>query len=170
MLGEPVDVLFLSDFDKRWKDAYELEKGYLKKILKRYSYMIGHIGSTALGGNLLARPIVDIVIGAHNQYDQIAIRDTLNTYSYTYVPELSSLDSFYFERTINGKTYFTIRVMVYRSYEWQLMQRMHEALFNDSNKRLEYNSVKTELVDTLGKDKIEYVKSLRKFQRNEMIK
>ena len=169
MLGEPVDALFLSEFDKKWREAYYLEKGYLKKILSRFSYYIQHIGSTCVGGYLLSRPIVDIAISAFNIYDQVAIKDTLNRYTYTYVPELSTPDCFYFTRNINSKTYFTVRVNIYKSPDWYKMQAIQNALFASKELRIEFTSIKRELLDTVNNDKMAYAKEIRKFH-NRIIK
>ena len=77
MIGEPLSSLFLTPYDSVWPKAFQIEKKYLRRILTNFTYVIEHIGSTAVKG-LRARPIVDIAIGVGNIYDQIAIRDILN--------------------------------------------------------------------------------------------
>ena len=167
MLGEPVDTLFLSDFDKRWAKAYELEKGYLKKILGNFTYVVEHIGSTTMSG-LRSRPIVDLALGVGNKHDQVAIRDLLNKYTYTYCEDLSNLDVFTFKRDIEGKTIFTVRIFVFGSDTWNFTIKMRNYLIDNIIAREKYSSAKADFLNGAGNDKAKYCELKKKYINREI--
>ncbi len=167
MIGEPLSSLFLTPYDSVWPKAFQIEKKYLRRILTNFTYVIEHIGSTAVKG-LRARPIVDIAIGVGNIYDQIAIRDILNLSGYIYDKEQSSLDCFTFYRIIDHRVYFTVRVLIFNSDAWNLIINMRNYLISNKEARDRYEQLKCDLLKGVNNDKKQYMIYKDRFIRKEV--
>ena len=59
-LNDPIEVV---DYDPRWAETFERERGRLSAVLGDSAMAIEHVGSTAVPG-LAAKPILDIMVGA----------------------------------------------------------------------------------------------------------
>lgn len=167
MIGEPIDTLFLTNFDDNYSKAFKVEKGYLKNILCNHKYVIDHIGSTAIK-DIRSRPIIDIAIGAGNVYDQINIKDKLTLSGYTYDNERSTLDCFCFYRVIDKKIYFMIYVMVFNSPSWNLAINMRNYLINNTKAKTRYENAKADLLNGVNNDKATYDKLKKEYIKKEI--
>lgn len=167
MIGEPISSLFLTPYDKDWPKAFEVEKRYLKKILNNFTYVIEHVGSTAVKG-LRSRPIIDIAIGVGNVYDQIAIKDILNLSGYVYDAEQSSLDCFSFYRVIDNRIYFTVKVLIFNSNAWNLIINIRNYLITNKDAKEKYEQVKLDIFRGVNNNKKDYVAYKKRYMQHEM--
>lgn len=60
-LNDPVDVV---DYDPGWGEVFQRERMRVSATLGRVAVGIEHVGSTAVPG-LAAKPVLDILVGAH---------------------------------------------------------------------------------------------------------
>lgn len=80
-LDEPVR---LEDYDRAWPDRFTSEEARLRKVLGRLALGLEHIGSTAVPG-LVAKPIIDIMVGVAGQNDAEATSIALQRVGYEHV-------------------------------------------------------------------------------------
>ena len=154
MIGEPLNMIFLCEYDTNWKKYFNVEKGYLKKIIT-CSYVIEHIGSTSIPG-LKARPIVDILIGVGNEYDLFTMRDKLAASGYTLDNSRSHLGCFFFYRNISEKRYFNVYLTTFNSRSWNTYLGIRNYFLNNKDKALEYAHIKSDLLHGVINDKDKY--------------
>jgi GrpB-like predicted nucleotidyltransferase (UPF0157 family) len=64
------------DYDQRWPAFYQQYSRRLQEVLGDLVVLIEHIGSTSVVG-LVAKPVIDIVIGIEDPDDESAYVDTL---------------------------------------------------------------------------------------------
>ena len=68
LIGLSCDNLVLAEYKNEWPIIYSEEKRMLSEALKDYKTIIEHIGSTAIPG-MMAKPIIDIMIGVNKEED-----------------------------------------------------------------------------------------------------
>lgn len=74
-------VIGLVAHDPAWTRRFQAERDRIERALGRAARRIDHIGSTAVAG-LVAKPIVDIVVGVDDPDDEPAYRPALERAGY----------------------------------------------------------------------------------------
>ncbi len=87
----------LIPYDPTWPSRFEEERAALERVFGDSAVRIEHIGSTAVPG-LVAKPILDILVGVEDLVRVEQRTDSLGDLGYEYVPE--------YERLIPDRRYF----------------------------------------------------------------
>lgn len=85
--------IILSEHQDCWKDWYDEEKQNITSVLRCENLRISHIGSTAIN-NILAKPIVDILIEIPKDISMADVKDQLISGGYICMSEEKSRKSF----------------------------------------------------------------------------
>ena len=88
----------LSEYNPRWKISFQSERQVLEHKLSVFLPVIEHIGSTAIP-NLIAKPIIDILIGIRDYPIPDCSIETMKSIGYEYHGEAG----------VSGRVYFTKR-------------------------------------------------------------
>lgn len=103
--------------DDRWFELYRIEAQRIELMLGEYALGIEHFGSTAVPG-LLAKPIVDILVGARDGSGPGPAISGLTRLGYEYLGEDGRRPGRYFWRK-RGADAFNVSVVPYRGLLWQ---------------------------------------------------
>ena len=143
-----------------WKKMYEDEKNILMNIFKGENFIYQHVGSTSIKG-LLAKPIVDIVVGVHdmNKLDQYL--DILKTI-YT-VKCNSHSDEILLIKENNVETFCLIHVLATNSKRYIDLIKFRDILNKNPDIVKEYEKLKIELLKKYANDRKLYTKSKNSF-------
>jgi GrpB-like predicted nucleotidyltransferase (UPF0157 family) len=83
-VGEPAilnDKIALVEYDPQWRLDFEREAQRIKRVLGERALLVEHAGSTSVPG-LIAKPIIDIVLGVENSADEPAYAVPLEAAGY----------------------------------------------------------------------------------------
>ncbi|MBQ7673991.1 MAG: tRNA (guanosine(46)-N7)-methyltransferase TrmB [Alphaproteobacteria bacterium] len=148
----------LSKHKKDWRDDYIKEENSLKKILAgKRIVRINHIGSTAIS-NILAKPIIDILVEIDPQEDMNAVSEILKKNGYLCMNEEENRKSFNKGYTENG---FADKVF---HLHLRYLGDNDELYFKDYlNEHFEvaklYEKLKTDLCNKFKNNRDEYTKA-----------
>lgn len=81
IIGLPFDKIFLTEYREEWILIFNEERKKISEILSVYKNYIEHIGSTAITG-MIAKPIIDIMVGMEKNEDLVAGAELLETIGY----------------------------------------------------------------------------------------
>lgn len=141
------NVPHLSYYDYRWKNLFSLEKKNLLSLIPlKIKALINHIGSTAVDG-LVARPIIDIVIGIENPLDIFTVKDILFFNKYIFFTQYSNLENLVFYKRGNDGNEFIIHLTKYNGTTYQKMMRMVKILADNPDLAKRYAEFKTKLTN-----------------------
>ena len=152
-------VVLENDYDT-WKIMFNNEKEFLEKLFKDDSFVIEHVGSTAVKG-LAAKPIVDIAVGINSFNELNKYRSTLNNY-YTIKDNLEYNEILLIKENDN-ETFFLIHVMLLNDNRFQNMIRFRDILINNNDILKEYELLKQALSKKYDNDRKMYTKSKTDF-------
>ena len=103
--------------DGRWVELYRAESAAIRAALGDYVSEIEHFGSTAVPG-LIAKPIVDILIGATPGREPHAVINGLARLGYEYLGEDGRRPGRYFWRK-RGSSNFNVSAVPYLGVMWE---------------------------------------------------
>lgn len=149
-----------------WKEMFISEKEVLKKIFGDLALEIEHIGSTAVNG-LLAKPIVDIVVGINDFNSLKSIVDNLKSI-YT-VKTNKEKDEILLIKEDCKKTYYLIHIMKIESKRYKNSIAFRDCLINNEDIKKSYEKLKIELSKQYSNDRKNYTKSKTEFIENVLI-
>lgn len=157
----------LSYYDFRWKNLFSCEKKILLSLIppKLISH-INHIGSTAVDG-LVARPIIDIVIGIENPLDIFTVKDILLFNKYTFFTQYSNLENLVFYKIGDDGYEYIIHLTKYNGATYRKMMKMVKILSENSNLSKQYADFKTQLINAKS-DLKTYNQEKQKFIRRNI--
>jgi GrpB-like predicted nucleotidyltransferase (UPF0157 family) len=104
-------------YDGRWAESYQAESAEIGAALGDYVSGIEHFGSTAVPG-LMAKPIIDILIGAQPGSDPHAAIDALAGLGYEYLGEDGRRPGRHFWRK-RGLSNFNVSAVPYLGVLWE---------------------------------------------------
>ncbi len=137
----------LSYYDSRWKNFFSNEKAILLSLIpKNINVYINHVGSTAVNG-LVARPIIDIVVGIENPLDIFTIKDILLFNKYIFFTQYSNLNNLVFYKNGNDGNEFIIHLAKYNGPTYRKMVKMVKILSENPNLAKQYADYKTQLIN-----------------------
>jgi GrpB-like predicted nucleotidyltransferase (UPF0157 family) len=125
-----------------WKEIYQKEATRINDKISTYIVDIQHFGSTAVPG-LMAKPLIDIIIGIENLSDWINIKEPIEELGYTYDKNAPAPHPVFFKPEIRE---FHLHINQIKSIEWQRNLGFRDLLISDSNVRKEYEQVKLKAV------------------------
>ena len=134
-LDEAID---LSDYDPQWPMLFDAEAQRVRSGLPA-DVTIEHIGSTAVPG-LVAKPIIDIMVGTGPEHQIEAVRQALFELSYEDMGEAGVPGRIYFRRRIAAA--FNIALMARGSSLWTANLALRDHLRMSADARREYSEVK----------------------------
>ncbi|WP_210610584.1 GrpB family protein [Priestia flexa] len=76
----------LVNYETKWPVLYAFEKEKVTSMLKDFSIEVHHIGSTAVP-NMVASPIIDVLIGVQRSEDLKSVIEILQNGPYVYIEE-----------------------------------------------------------------------------------
>lgn len=143
-----------------WKKMYEDEKNILVNIFKEENFIYEHIGSTSIKG-LLAKPIVDIVVGVCNINELDKYLDILKSI-YTVKWNNDSGEILLIKE--NGiETFCLIHILKMNSKRYIDLIRFRDILNKNPDIVKEYEKLKLELLKEYSNDRKLYTKSKNAF-------
>lgn len=107
----------LTPYDDNWVALYRGEAGQIRSALGSYALGIEHFGSTAVPG-LVAKPIVDILIGNEDGSEPTPAIVALAQLGYEYLGEDARRPGRYFWRK-RRVTAFNVSVVPHRGALWE---------------------------------------------------
>jgi GrpB-like predicted nucleotidyltransferase (UPF0157 family) len=140
-LDEPIH---LSASDPQWPVLFEAEVQSLSGGLP-VDISIEHIGSTSVPG-LLAKPIIDIMVGIETHHNREAIRKALVGFGYEDMDEAGVPDRIYFRRRSGAA--FNIALVRRGSPLWVANVAFRDHLRTSSEARREYAETKRRAFDS----------------------
>ncbi len=164
MSGAPASVRLVASAP-HWPEAYATLCAELLAVFAPGEIAIEHIGSTAVPG-LLAKPVLDLMLGAPTLTAIEARIPTLTALGYQYVDrhEHELPQRRYFVRQPAGTERIHLHGLVRGDLLWREHLRFRDALRADTDLRARYAALKTELV-ARGLDKAAYTAAKAPFIR-----
>ncbi|HYX35575.1 MAG TPA: GrpB family protein [Oligoflexus sp.] len=135
-IDEPVS---LEDYNPIWPQMFETEAAILCLIFEKRFLDIQHYGSTAVPG-ILAKPVVDILLGLSAAELSEAELVELNKLGYEYFGEAGVKGRLYLRK--RGKSNYNISVVQHQSDLWNDNIAFRDFLRMDANVRKHYEQAK----------------------------
>jgi GrpB-like predicted nucleotidyltransferase (UPF0157 family) len=140
--------------DGRWAESYQAEAAAIRGALGDYVAGIEHFGSTAVPG-LIAKPIVDILIGASPGGDPRGAIHGLAGLGYEYLGEDGRRPGRYFWRR-RGRTNFNVSAVPHRGALWNGNLAVRDFLCSHPHWVARYGQVKLDAAAASGTSMLGY--------------
>jgi len=161
------DPVIIVDYDPRWPQRYDAERGQILTAIGPWTAAIEHIGSTSVPG-LGAKPIIDIMVAIRSLDDAAHCIEPLRALGYRYHPEFEDTlperryfnrgprDDHYHLHMVEPTSGFWERHLLFRDYlrthretaqEYERLKRALAAQYRDD--RSGYTDAKTEFITTI---------------------
>ncbi len=140
-LDEPIH---LCTYDKRWPDLFASEALRIAAALPP-DVAIEHIGSTAVPG-LLAKPIIDLMLGVEPGCDVLSIRTELGVLGYEDLGEAGVPGRLYFRR--RRKSAFNIALVERGGAIWRSNLALRDYLRTNPGAAREYAAAKRSALES----------------------
>lgn len=153
----------LEIFNDKWPGIYEKEKLNINVSLSSIRYhTIDHIGSTAIKG-IIAKPIIDILIGVNSFKSARLIREKLENYNYKYLDKDTVPNRLFFIKENDNDYQFYLHVAEIDSdyYKDKLLFRNY--LIANTKKAKEYSSLKKSLAAKFYNNRVLYTEAKTDF-------
>jgi GrpB-like predicted nucleotidyltransferase (UPF0157 family) len=147
--------------DGRWAECYQAESAAIRAALGDYVSGIEHFGSTAVPG-LIAKPIVDILIGATPGREPHAAINGLAGLGYEYLGEDGRRPGRFFWRK-RGPTNFNVSAVPYPGVMWESNLAVRDFLRTHPEWVERYGQVKLNAAAVAGTSMMEYQDHKRDF-------
>lgn len=168
-MSEISDSIFLVDYNSDWPRMAELEITYLKKILGEIDATYEHIGSTSIP-NIIAKPIIDIMVGVTSLEDARATIDKLEAISYSYWRDNPFKEHFFFVKGLpltggSGRTHH-VHVIEKNSPFWIDQLLFRDYLRGNRSALKAYEDLKRNIAVTFKHDRDGYTEAKTEFVRS----
>jgi GrpB-like predicted nucleotidyltransferase (UPF0157 family) len=150
-------TVVLTPYSPDWPNQFHAIREELLSVFAPTLVNIEHIGSTSVPG-LAAKPVIDVLLGAHSLADIESKIKPLNEVGYSYVPK--------YECEIPMRRYFvkssatSLRVHLHAvelgSRLWQEHLAFRDRLRTDAHLRAQYQTLKLRLAEEFADDKFAY--------------
>lgn len=155
-LGVPHGKVRLAPHDPRWNTLYLEEKEKLVGLWKDKALDIQHVGSTSIP-NILAKPILDIVIGVEDLSASDAMQPAMAGIGYDYPRDVGiPADLIYGKGT--PRTHL-VHVVVLNSSQWHQYIVFRDTLCAHPSIAAAYEKLKRELAQMYGDDRAKYTEA-----------
>lgn len=146
--GRPVvevdEDVHLCSYDPEWPDIFASETERIKSVLPPDA-AVEHIGSTSVPG-LLAKPIVDIMVGVQRSDALDALRARLRSVGYDDLGEAGVPGRLYFRR--RAERCFNVHVITRDGPIWKANLALRDYLRCEPQARIEYAEAKREALES----------------------
>jgi GrpB-like predicted nucleotidyltransferase (UPF0157 family) len=159
--------IVLAAHDPEWKFRFEAERQHIAQALVPMVCTIEHIGSTAVEG-LMAKPIIDIMIGLEDFGEADLILAPLAARGYIYVSEYESMfpdRRFLYAKDLRGLS-FNIHAVAYVGEFWLRHLAFRDYLRQHPSVAKEYQALKLQLAQREWRDGNEYAAAKGEFIRS----
>ncbi len=158
--------ILVTPYDDRWPERFEDERDRLRTVFHEDDIEIEHIGSTAVPG-LVAKPIIDVVVGAPSLTRIEARVKAMTEAGYHYVPEYESVipDRRYFRRPAGRPRRAHIHAVVTGGEIWARHITFRDWLRTHPDDRDAYAGLKLRLVTESEGDRDRYLEGKAPFIR-----
>ena len=147
MLGLKHNTNVLVEHNPAWADAYAKEQARLAAAIGHLAKGIEHYGSTAVPG-LIAKPIIDILIGVSPLDDWRHCHDPLVSLGYDYAAGAGVAGHHIFGRGRDrSERTHLVHVVLFEGPSWTLNLRFRDALRGDPELRAAYTEIKQKAAD-----------------------
>jgi len=154
------------EYNPKWPEIYKLEKSEIQEKIDEYIASIDHIGSSAVEG-LVAKPIIDILIGLNSLDDAQFCIPKLKDLNYEYVPEFEDElpERRYFRKPPKGQGSrdFHIHMVEIKTYFWKRQLIFRDYLRKFPEVASEYGELKLKLASELQDDRSAYTEGKTNF-------
>jgi GrpB-like predicted nucleotidyltransferase (UPF0157 family) len=148
-------------YDGRWAESYQAEAAAIRAALGNYVSGIEHFGSTAVSG-LIAKPIVDILVGAQPGSEPRAAIDGLAGLGYEYLGEDGRRPGRHFWRK-RGLCNFNVSAVPYLGVLWESNLAVRDFLRTHPEWVERYGRVKLDGAAVAGTSMLGYQDHKREF-------
>ncbi|MEM1127725.1 MAG: GrpB family protein [Bacteroidota bacterium] len=139
-----------------WVREFERVRDELRTALPAWVIGIEHVGSTSVPG-LLAKPIVDILVGVPDLARGLSLRAPMERLGFTYRPDDDIPDRHYFPRTVGGLRRHHVSVSVPGTRHHRNTLLFRDALRQDPARAQRYGALKQRLASAAGRDRLDYL-------------
>ena len=144
-LGLLRETVALAQHSSEWQREFAAEATRLRSVLAEWSCVIEHIGSTAVSG-LVAKPILDIAVGARSVFDVSELRSALESLGYEYRGDAKDEGGHVFVKESQpGMRTHHVHVVQFGSSQWNAYLTLREWLRSNSSARSAYQEAKLAL-------------------------
>ena len=159
-MGLKNNSVYLESNDEKWHNLFIKEKNILINIFNEDNYAIEHVGSTSIKG-LLAKPIIDIVIGI----DLFAnfkkyLKDLEKIYT---IKNNIDKKEILLIKENKKETFCLIHVLEQNDDRYKNMIKFRNILNSNPKILKEYEKLKQDLAEKYPNDRQEYTKSKNEF-------
>lgn len=160
--------IVLSPHQSQWKDWAKLEIDGLAELLKRYSPIISHIGSTAIP-RIQAKPIIDILVEIPPDSDWTQLKEDMQTAGYICMSSSEKRMSLNKGYTPEGyaERVFHIHIHIYGDND---EIRFRDYLLTHPASAKEYEGLKLSLLPKYKNDRDSYTEAKSDFIKSIMAK
>jgi GrpB-like predicted nucleotidyltransferase (UPF0157 family) len=151
--GLPPGVVQLRSWTPRWQTLFEEEAGRLRHALGPLALGLEHYGSTSVPG-LLAKPILDILVGGPSPLDPAPYVGALLPLGYEYAPRAGVPEHLVFGRG-RARTHL-VHVVEHGGSAWQRDLRFRDLLRADAALAAAYAALKVALARRYPADRASY--------------
>ncbi|MHA1977877.1 MAG: GrpB family protein [Candidatus Hodarchaeales archaeon] len=159
-LGFSDDIVQLVEYQKSWDYRFQFESAMILLALGDLIEGIEHIGSTAIPG-IIAKPIIDILIGIKDLKDVFAHLKVLEVLDYSYTAEAGDDKRRFFKK--GSPRLFHLHFVRYESKEWKDHILFRDILLQDEGKRYRYQKLKMELAQKFPTERNKYAEAKTPF-------
>jgi len=156
----------LFPYDNEWPRQFERERALLQDALGPAVAAIEHIGSTAVPG-LIAKPIIDIMIGLADFDPADRLVPSLVKRGYTYIPQYEDLMPFrrYLEKWQEGRCTHHLHMVALGGEFWIRHLAFRDRLRREPAAAAAYAALKTGFALRDWRDGNEYAEAKTEFIR-----
>ena len=152
-LGVAHGQVWLAEPTPRWAELFATEAARLEAALAPFGARVAHCGSTSVPG-LVAKPILDILVGVPAPIDLDAVAAALAPLGYEHRPHAGVPDNEVFGRG-DPRTHL-LHVVSLDGESWHRMLRFRDALLRDPALASAYASLKRSLAARHPTDRAAY--------------
>jgi GrpB-like predicted nucleotidyltransferase (UPF0157 family) len=149
-------------YDGRWAESYWVETAAIRAALGDYVSRIEHFGSTAVPG-LIAKPIIDILIGTQAGSEPHTAIDRLGGLGYEYLGEDGRRPGRFFWRKRGRLPNFNVSAVPYLGELWESNLAVRDFLRTHPEWVERYGQVKMDAAAVSGKSMLGYQNHKRDF-------
>jgi GrpB-like predicted nucleotidyltransferase (UPF0157 family) len=162
--GSAEEAVFLVPYDPAWPRRFEQERELLAPALANWiTGTIEHIGSTAVP-ELLAKPIIDIMVGVRDLPSSMTARDALASLDYHYFPYRPDVMHWFCKPSPAHRTHH-LHLVPFQSRLWTERIAFRDFLRTSPDARQQYAALKVSLADRYRTDREAYTDAKGQFVR-----
>ena len=150
-------IVRIAEYSPQWPAVFAAEAEVIRSVFLPAEVHIEHVGSTAVPG-LVAKPIIDILLGASSLPEIEHRIPALEAIGYSYVPEFEKQLPLrrYFSKPDRRDGRFHLHAVEHGSAFWHEQLRFRDALRAQPALRDEYARLKRRLAVTHNLDRAAY--------------